>query len=270
MTTDDPKHELEVHLQDKLAAVVRAASSAVPLVGGALGELITRVIPNKRIERIVAYVQGLESRIETLESEHRSKILNEPNNIELIEEGAFQAARATSQERIHKIVHLVKTGIVGDDLANYRARRIAQLLRQLDDDEIATLRAFDELLDPDRTSAFEQLESASGKNKVSATPGDLPDRTRWAPRRRGGYTNFKKREVFYLGVQNLERLGLLDEFKGEEPIPGEHSEKRIYNRTDCFDGRTITPLGRTVLKEIGIPIIDVVGLRMREMGKSPD
>ena len=57
--------ELEDTQSDSLAATGRALAGLVPMFGGVIGELITKVIPNQRTARIIKYVRELDRRLKT-------------------------------------------------------------------------------------------------------------------------------------------------------------------------------------------------------------
>lgn len=131
--------ELDTNAKDRLVAATRGALNAVPFAGGILGELITEVIPGQRHDRIVAYIRLLESRIGAMEAAAASAALANPEKIDLIERGGFQAARATSRERIAQIVEVVAHGLEADAAEIIRRKRLIELLGEIDDDEVAVL-----------------------------------------------------------------------------------------------------------------------------------
>ena len=102
---------------DYLAAIGRSASSVIPYVGTFVGELITNIIPGQRIDRIAKFLDELNKRVTELEVNVQEK-MQHPENVDLFEEGCYQACRAVTKERLNYIVNLVTHGI-GDDVANY-------------------------------------------------------------------------------------------------------------------------------------------------------
>ena len=138
---DPPEDDLGEDEHDALAATGRAISGLVPMFGGVIGELITKIIPDQRTERIVRYVRDLNTRLEAFEAD-LDAILAEPENIDLIEEGGFQAARATSWERVDRIATMVANGLRSKDADLVRRKRLTRLLGQLDDDELVLLNAY--------------------------------------------------------------------------------------------------------------------------------
>ena len=91
--------ELDKLWRDRFELAARTAASLVPLVGGALAELVTEAIPRLRQERIVEYLRKLEVRLTAIEKEMVEGILEDREKIDLVEAGGFLAARATSRNR---------------------------------------------------------------------------------------------------------------------------------------------------------------------------
>ena len=92
--------ELDRDWRDQTAFVTKIAASSVPIFGGPLGELITLTIPRLRQERIVEYVRQLGDRVQDLEDKFVKLILDDVEKIDLVETGAYLAARATTSDRI--------------------------------------------------------------------------------------------------------------------------------------------------------------------------
>lgn len=126
---------------DKLVAAGRAIASAVPMVGGVIGEIITQAIPAQRLDRIVTYMRSLNARLAALELDP-DDILRNPESIDLIEEGGFQAARATTDERIEQIATIVANGLSAEEADDVRRKRLTRLLGQIDNDELLLLNAY--------------------------------------------------------------------------------------------------------------------------------
>lgn len=138
--SDISSDDLDLTEHDALAATGRALSGLIPMFGGVVGELLTQTIPDQRTERIVCYVRVLNSRLAGME-ERLTQLLANSENVDLIEEGGFQAARATSERRIEQIAALVANGLSTDDADTIRRKRLVRLLGQLDEDELLLLDA---------------------------------------------------------------------------------------------------------------------------------
>jgi len=224
---------LDSHLRDELVAVGRAVANTVPLFGGAIGELLTVGVRNQRTERIVAYIRMLETRIESIEAQARLEMLKDPEKIDLIEEGAFQAARATNERRIEQIVELVTNGLSATDVEIVRRKRLATLLGELDDDEIALLNAYGRSYGGADRTAFSQIQRPERTHLGSSPEALESDR------------------LYEAGKDHLLRLELLKRSygsvkKGQLP----EWDARVGDFKHSIE---IAFLGRLLLKEIGMP-----------------
>lgn len=112
------------------------AASVIPGVGSAIQYAITELIPNSRIERIVAYLRYLEQRIDQVVLQNA---LRTAEGLDLFEEGLWQAARALSDERKERIAGLVASGLKAENLEKQQCRHFLRILNQLDDAEIILL-----------------------------------------------------------------------------------------------------------------------------------
>jgi len=228
--TDD----LDTNAKDRLVAATRGALSAVPFVGGLLGELVAEVIPGQRQQRIVSYLRLLEERIAAMESGEAKAALESPEKIDLIERGGYQAARATSAERIARIVEVVSRGLQTDEAEIIRRKRLIGLLGEIDEDEAAILAAFGHSYGVSNPGAFEGIPRP-GPPVLSAGP-----------------EVFEQNKLYDLGVEHLLRLGLLERRyshvkKGELPD--------FDPKTGGFKGMLqVSFLGRMLLREMGIEL----------------
>ena len=126
---------------DYLTALGRSAVGAIPLVGSAFSEVITNFIPGQRIDRIAKYLVALEERVIELEIDIQEK-MQCPENVDLFEEGGYQACRAVTKERLNYIINLVAHGI-GDDVANYaQNKKMLTILSSLNDMEVLLVLAY--------------------------------------------------------------------------------------------------------------------------------
>ena len=127
--------------EDFLAAIGRGAAGAIPFVGTFVGELITNIIPGQRIDRIAKFLDELNKRVTELEVNVQEK-MQHPENVDLFEEGCYQACRAVTKERLNYIVNLVTHGI-GDDVANYvQNKKMLTILSSLNDMEVLLVLAY--------------------------------------------------------------------------------------------------------------------------------
>lgn len=123
---------------DYLTALGRSAVGPIPLVGSAFSEVITNFIPGQRIDRIAKYLVALEERVTVLEIDIQKK-MQYPENVDLLEEGGYQACRAVTEERLNYIVNLVSNGI-NDNVKEYiKHKKLLSILQELNDLEISLL-----------------------------------------------------------------------------------------------------------------------------------
>ena len=123
---------------DYLTALGRSAVGTIPLVGSAFSEVITNFIPGQRIDRIAKYLVALEERVTELEIDIQEK-MQYPENVDLLEEGGYQACRAVTEERLNYIVNLVSNGI-NDNVKEYiKHKKLLSILQELNDLEISLL-----------------------------------------------------------------------------------------------------------------------------------
>lgn len=105
---------------DRIADILRALGSSIDLVapgwGSVFGSLIGEVIPNLREQRTAEYLTKLGQRLAALEAgfEAMSGGLG-VESLALFEDGARDASRATSSERIARIGYVVANGMAHGD-----------------------------------------------------------------------------------------------------------------------------------------------------------
>jgi hypothetical protein len=218
--------------KDQLLDLVKAAVGLAP--GGALiAELIDFTIPKQREDRIVAYLRELASRLEALEARSTKEILERPDKVEFVEEGARQASRALSEERIGYIAEAVSRGLTSEEADVIRRKRLLNLLGELDDDELQLLNAYGQSYGSDGSEAWDQI--------------DRPE-----PAHLGSPVEDIDREKLYeAGKAHLLRLGLLDK-RLPQVKRGDLPEFDTYRR-DWKHTIEISYIGRMLLREIGLP-----------------
>lgn len=231
---DNPNFDpLDADYRDQLATIGKAATSLVPLVGGVLGELIGTVVPSQRLDRIASYLRQVEARLATLEVDLKP-IFDNPEKVDLIEEGAYQSARATTSERIDRIASLVVDGLTSDESELVRRKRLAGLLREIDDDELTLLNAYGQ--------SYGGVPDSSIWDKVNR-----PDPAHLQSSR----TEIDSEKLFEAGKSRLLRLGLLQK-RYQSPKRG---EQPIFDtkKGDFKHSMEVSYLGRMLLGTIGLP-----------------
>ena len=224
---------LDDNLRDRLVAAAKGAASIIPLAGGPLGELIGEVIPKQRQDRIVSYLRRLETRLQELEASEVDKALSDPNKIDMVETGGYQAARATNEKRIKQISEAVYNGIKGSEAEAIRRKRLLTLLGELDNDEVAILNAHGQSYGSNNREVWSQIER----------PGPAHSQA--------GRDVFDQNALYDAGKAHLTRLGLL---KLRYPALKKDEYPKFDKNTGGFKGSIeVSSLGRLLLREIGMP-----------------
>jgi len=225
--------DLDTNWRDRLAQVTKIGTGFLDLIGGPLGELVGEVIPKQRLDRVVIFLRHMEKRLQTLEIEQVKSALADPNKIDLIETGGYQAARAIADERIRLIAEVVFNGIKAPEADAIRRNRLLKLLGELDDDEIAILNAHGQSYSGNNHEAWSQIER----------PGPAHSQA--------GRGVFDQNALYDVGKAHLKRIGLL-KLRYPALKKGEYPE--FDKNTGEFKGSVeISSLGRLLLREIGMP-----------------
>ncbi|WP_347303664.1 hypothetical protein V5740_03310 [Croceibacterium sp. TMG7-5b_MA50] len=223
---------LDDEWRDKLVAIGKGVAGAVPFAGGVISEVVGMVIPGQRADRIAAYLRELASRVDDLSAEMRDGIASNAEKIDLIEEGGFQSARATSRERIDQIVEAVSRGLNEDDASVIRRKRLLLILGELDDDEVTLLNAYG--------------RSYAGLDRLAFEKINRPDPIGF----QSSPSALDQNQLFDVGKNHLIRLGLLRKNYGN--IKKGQIPEFVPRDGDFKHNLEISPLGRMLLKEIGM------------------
>lgn len=233
MAGDDASPDgLDENLRDKLVAIGKGVASAFPLAGGILAEVVSMVIPGQRADRIAAYLRALAARIDDLAEEVKVGLASNTEKIGLIEEGGFQAARATSLERINQIVEAVSRGLSENDSDLIRRKRLLLIFGEMDDDEVNILNAYGKLYAGADRQALEKVNRPS------------------LPHLRSPPSVIEQNQLYETGKEHLVRLGLLRKNYGnvrKGEIPEFDARKGDFKHN-----LEVSYLGRMLLREIGM------------------
>lgn len=219
---------------DLLAKTARSAAGLIPFAGPLIGELISSIIPEQRIDRLVLYVRALEARLARIEGDKIMDTLKSSPAVSLAEDGFRAAALSASPARTVQIAELVANGIAADEVAANRQRHLLRILEELNEEEVIWLMSFSrdiEQTDPGfRERNAEVLAPARANLGADADTLDL-----------------EALQESYRA--HLERLGLIsaevevDPKTGTPVIQGNGQLKKRYRGT--------THLGRMLLAQIG-------------------
>ena len=117
-----------------------------------------------------------------------------PRKIDLFEDGAFQAIRSLSKERMHYIAESVAKGISGEKQEEIVAKRMLRLLQELDDGQIILLAS--RLVKNRRNNEFWEIHSDTLKFESASINSSPQER--------------EKATMREMAEQGLVRLGLLN------------------------------------------------------------
>ena len=224
--------------RDRITSAIAALSSAIPMVGSIVAEVITQLIPNQRIERIELYLKYLFRRLEALGSDSLTQKMRNPKKLDLFEEGAFQSARGLSEERLEYISRIVAIGITGEEKEESESHRLLDILAAITDDQIVILSSH---LHKNQTEEFRSLHY----NVLFPTPATMEDSQEVSDQ----WT------ISQLARQQLVTLGGL-RLNFARPRKGELPEFDDTTGTIKSHGHTLTPLGRLLLRQIGLAEAD--------------
>lgn len=218
-----------------MTMTVKGVLGMIPGVGSLLAEMAGQLIPQQRVERLEVYARHLSARLNEMDEHLLREKLEDPERVDLFEEGALQSVRALSPERQDYIANIVARGITGDEKARIEAKRMLKLLREIDDDQIIILAG--KLNRNERDKAYYDRHAAIF-DPPRAHLGS--DRSEW-----------DKEALFELARVELVRFGLLTPTfkslkKGELP---EFDQKTGMMKQQS---RRLTPLGRMLLRHVGL------------------
>ena len=220
--------------RDKAVSAINTITSQVPMIGPIVSEVITQLIPNQRLEGIEAYLQFLAKRLEERSSDLQNQEIWNALRIDIFEEGAFQSARALSEERLQYIANLVAIGITGEQREEVESRRLLSILASITDDQLIILTSY---LHKNRTQEYQQLHSSVLTPEPPTVGSSEETRDQWT--------------IFQLARQQLVTLGVL-QLDFVRPRRGELPEFDISTGTIKARGHALTSLGRLLLRQIGL------------------
>jgi len=119
-------------------------AAALMIGAGAVlaSELVSVVIPNFKQKRFDKFAADLQGRVDALEEDARERAESRaasPEFADLFEDGARQAVRALSDERIEHIVNVLENSLTSEEMEHARRKRLLELLGQVNDVELLLL-----------------------------------------------------------------------------------------------------------------------------------
>jgi hypothetical protein len=235
MSENSSKPPLGPGPSDHVASFVRGGVGSVPIVGPALSELVTQIIPGVRLQRIETYLRCLDTRLSEFEQEAILAMASAEDAIELIEEGGAQATRALSPSRHERLASLVANGITGNEKDRIETKRLLILLREIDDDQIVILMSY--TLRYSRDPKFRDTH----KNILGGVH----------PHMQSDRSTIDAATIDRLSRKQLVSLGLLA-YRFKKPRKGEPPEFDEKTGSMKVSGMDITPLGLLLLKRLDL------------------
>lgn len=207
-----------------------------PFVGPLIAEVIGATIPNQRLDRIGRLMQELNARVGGIERERVEARFNDPEFVDLLEDGMVEASRSLEQTRIEYVAAMLKNSIQDEELKRLRDKRLMALLGELNDLEILLLASYTKAKQED--TEFQERHRTALRPPPPATFGgpkvDWDDTTMYEEQR-----------------NHLLRLGLL-KIRFKKPKRGELPEFDENTGAIKASGRDITQLGRMLLRRIDV------------------
>ncbi len=230
------KSSLEPQKIDYVTSAAKAALGVVPFAGSLLAELAGTVIPNQRINRIVKFAEILEKRLAQLEQDFVKSQLQEETFSDLVEEGLRQASRSLSDERREYIASLISSSLSSEDIEYQESKHLLRVLSEINDIEVIWLRFYlvptmggDKKFRDKHKDILEPVPATLGASQAVLDKSALQD-------------SYK---------EHLTQLGLLEREYHTDMRTKQPEFDRMTGGLK-IRGYRLTPLGRLLLREIGI------------------
>ena len=120
-------------------AVAKGVLGAIPIVGSLAAELFGALIPNRRMDRVEQLLTEISQRLGETDSERLRERFESPEFADILEEGAVQASRALSEDRLRAIAEVLTRGITEADVKHEQDKRLLEILGELNDSEVVLL-----------------------------------------------------------------------------------------------------------------------------------
>jgi len=230
-----PSDTMSNQFPDYVASFIKATIGEVPIVGSLISEIICNIIPNQRLDRIRSFLQKLAEHLSKLEIDFQTK-LRQLNNIDIFEDGCWQAIRAVSEQRMEYIANLVIAGITAEQGEHMRYKKLLFILNDLNDIEILLLYAYGKSMFGDNSLFEKHPEIRPPMATMQSSPEE-----------------FEAANIHEAYKKTLVDWGLLRETY-RTPRKGELPEWDKKTGKMKSSGLQITALGRLLLSHIGLPV----------------
>lgn len=230
-----PPAELQNHLQDYIITGAKVLGAAVPF-GSVIAEIISCIIPDQRVDRIVKFLGRLDERVKPLEKAVQEK-LKTTGFTDLLEDGMFQAVRALTDERREYIINCLVNSLTPDELQHIHYKMLLDILSRLNDAEIITLKYYSMIASPEEQREYWEKHRSIifPPVVVSDTPPEVAD----------------KATIMGYQKEKLIQLGLLHP-TFRKPSKGESPEFDLNTGMIKAYSYRVTQLGRLLIRVIGI------------------
>jgi len=222
---------------DYVAMAARAALGSVPFVGSLLVELAGTLIPHQRIERIVRFAEHLASRLEQVKQSFVRAQLKDENFTDLVEEGLRQAARSVMEERRKQIAAIIANSLRKQDISYVESKHLLRMLGEINDIEVIWLASY-------RYDTYGSGEEYRAKHEDVLEPvAAVLDSSQ---------EKVDKETLQQSYQEHLARLGLL---RPRYDVDSRTKLPEFDSRTGAQQvrGYELSPLGRLLLRQLGIP-----------------
>jgi hypothetical protein len=226
---------VDTNRSDAIVAFARGTLGAIPGVGPLLAEVVGKIIPEQRLDRIARLVKQLGQKVTDLDQQVVAERLKTPEGIDLLEDGFHQASRAMTEDRIGYIADILRAGISEPEAKIAEEKHLMWLLGQLDDCEVILLAWLEQL--PRRDEEFEKRHWHVIQPRVAHSGSNQDERD--------DATLYESRKT------HLRNLGLIrPRFRQtiKKQVP-EFDEKTGMLKATGLD---VTPLGRMLLRTINV------------------
>jgi hypothetical protein len=225
--------DLDTLPRDRAIGLVKSLSSMLPGFGPLIASAFLDDIPGQRMDRFQDAIERLAAKVDDVEAVARCTA-GSPG-LDILEDGMTKAVRAFSEQQRDRLMTIVAYGLADAERRRAEARRLLDVIAELDDEEIILLASHDLSLmrDPDFTMRHRAILT-------------MPQLSVSAPQEAHDANTVKQ-----LGIQRLIGLGLLVHRLREQQIRRLGSSGVRESRT-VSDGIGITALGNLVLRRIGL------------------
>jgi hypothetical protein len=137
-------NELGIAPSDFITMLAKGFSGAIPVVGPFVAEVLGAVIPNQRADRFVKFLVAFEERVKKIEIENNELRARFKNSefVDIFEEGATQAVKSFSEERLMYLAQILSNGLKESELNHLKTKKLLLLLSQVSDPEIIFLQFY--------------------------------------------------------------------------------------------------------------------------------